>query len=235
LTAARQGARGERLRHFKSELLGQVVSLVVIEVDQQCRRLVLSQRLAEQHQRQEILAELTEGETRMGIVCNLVPFGAFVDLGGVDGLIHIFELDWKHVDHPREVLCVGEEVEVYILKVDRQRERIGLSRKRLLSDPWPSVADELQVGQTIQGTVTNVTRFGIFVDLGKGVEGLVHVSEIPEEKADWSSLKPDSLLSVCVKKIDPWRRRIALGWENIPVKVHDEDAEAVPLPVDVVD
>ena len=132
LTSVPRGRRGKRLREAKAKLVEQTLSLVVLEVNQRKRRLVFSERVASRRKRQQLLEDLTEGEVRTGIVCNLVDFGAFVDLGGLDGLIHISELDWKHVDHPSEVLSVGDEVEVYILSVDRERKRIGLSRKRLL-------------------------------------------------------------------------------------------------------
>jgi small subunit ribosomal protein S1 len=195
--------------------VGQVLSLAVLEVDQHRRRLALSERVAGRRQRQQLLETLTEGEVRTGVVRNLVEFGAFVDLGGVDGLIHISELDWRHVEHPSEVLSVGDEVEVYVLSVDRERERIGLSRKRLLPDPWPLVAKRLHVGQKVEGTVTNVARFGVFVDVGDGVEGLVHVSEIPGGDASCVGLEPGSPVTVRVLKIDQWRQRIALSLRGV--------------------
>jgi len=215
LTSVPRGLRGDRLRRAKSDLVGQVLSLAVLEVDQRRRRLVLSEQVAGRRQRQQLLETLTEGEVRTGVVRNLVEFGAFVDLGGVDGLIHISELDWRHVEHPSEVLSVGDEVEVYVLSVDRERERIGLSRKRLLPDPWPLVAKRLHVGQQVEGTVTNVARFGVFVDVGDGVEGLVHVSEIPGGDASCAGLEPGSPVTVRVLKIDQWRQRIALSLRSV--------------------
>jgi small subunit ribosomal protein S1 len=220
LTAMRRGLREDQLRRIKSELLGQILSLVVIEVDQRRRRLVLSRLAADWRTRQQLLAELTEGQIRTGVVSNLVDFGVFVDLGGLDGLVHISELDWKHVTHPSEVLSVGDEVEVYVLKVDRRRERVGLSRKRLLPDPWSRVAGELQADRVIQGTVTHVVEFGVFVDLGEGVEGLIHVSEIPDGEVAWRDLEPGSPITVRGLKIDRWRRRIALSLRGV--------AEAIP-------
>jgi len=215
LLSVARGLRGDRLRQAKVDLVGQVLSLAVIEVHQRQRRLVLSERVADRRRRQQLLEELMEGEVRTGIVCNLVDFGAFVDLGGVDGLIHISELDWRHVTHPSEVLSVGDEVEVYILSVDRERGRIGLSRKRLLPDPWPLVAKRLRAGQVAEGTVTKVVRFGVFVGLGEGVEGLVHNSEMPDGKANRLNLEPGSPIRVRVLKINHWRRRIALSLRNI--------------------
>jgi small subunit ribosomal protein S1 len=215
LNAVRPGMRGERLDQVKRDLVGSTLWLVVIEVEQKRRRLILSQRAAGSRRRQEVLAELVEGEVKTGKVSNLVKFGAFVDLGGIDGLIHISEMDWKHVDHPSEVLSVGDEVDVYILNVDRERERIGLSRKRLLPDPWPLVVEELRTGQEAAGMVVNVAAFGVFVDLGKGVEGLVHMSEIPKE-VNWKELEPNTQLTVRVLDIDQWRRRIALSLKGVP-------------------
>jgi len=215
LKSVRRGLRGERLHQAKSELVGQTLSVAVIEVDQRRRRLVLSERVASRRRRQQLLEELMEGDVRTGVVCNLVKFGAFVDLGGLDGLIHISELDWRHVTHPSEVLSVGDEVEVYVLSVDRERERIGLSRKRVLPDPWPLVADRLRVGQVVEGTVTKVVEFGMFVDLGEGVEGLVHTSEMPGGEASYAELEPGSPIKVRVLEINRWRRRIALSLRGI--------------------
>jgi small subunit ribosomal protein S1 len=174
----------------------------------------LSQRVAQRHQRQQLLQELSEGAVRTGTVRNLADFGAFVDLGGADGLIHISELDWGHVDHPRDVLSVGDEVEVYVLNVDRERERIGLSRKQLLPDPWHHVTGDLHEGDVVEGTVTSVLDFGAFVDLGQGVEGLIHTSRMPEGKACLSELGPGSEIRVRVEMIDEWKRQIALSWQN---------------------
>jgi small subunit ribosomal protein S1 len=226
LTAIGRGLRGQRLREAKSDLIGQTLSLVVIEVNQRRRRLVLSERVAQRHKRQQLLEELTEGEVRTGVVRNLVDFGAFVDLGGLDGLVHISELDWQHVDHPGDVLDVGDEVEVYVLNVDRERERVALSRKRLLPDPWNRVARELHEGEMVEGTVTNVVSFGVFVDVGGGVEGLIHSSKMPGS----SDLEAGFPVTVRVLGIDQWERRIALslvaGRENAP---QGAPAERVPL------
>jgi small subunit ribosomal protein S1 len=161
-----------------------------------------------------LLEELAEGEVRTGIVRNLVNFGAFVDLGGMDGLIHISELDWKHVNHPSEVLSVGDEIEVYILSVDRERERVTLSRKRLLPDPWHGVTATLDEGEVVEGTVTDVVSFGAFVEIGKGVEGLVHASEMPDGQATRSDLEPGSPVTVRVLEIDEEERQIALRLQD---------------------
>jgi small subunit ribosomal protein S1 len=214
LTSLPPGLRGKLLWQAKSELVGQTLSLAVIEVDRQRQRLVLSERAPG---RRQLLEELTEGEVRTGIVRNLVNFGAFVDLGGVDGLIHISELDWKHIDHPSEVLSVSDEIEVYVLNVDRKRERVTLSRKRLLPDPWGHVTATLDEGEIVEGIVTDVVPFGAFVDLGKGVEGLVHTSEMPGGRATRSDLEPGSLVTVRVLEIDEEEHQVALRLQDAEV------------------
>lgn len=233
LNAVPRGTRGDQLREIKENLQGQTLSLVVIEVNQRRRRLVFSERKANYVRREQLLQELTEGEVRTGTVSNLVDFGAFVDLGGIDGLIHISELDWSHVGHPRDVLSVGEQVEVYVLDIDRKRERIALSRKRLLPDPWYVITDELQVGQVVEGTVTSLTDFGAFVDVGKGIEGLVHISEMPAGRATLESLREGEQVSVRVLEFDHDKRHIALSMrgvapsiaQSVPSEVWDEFSE----------
>jgi small subunit ribosomal protein S1 len=210
LSSGGRRLRGNQLQRLKEDLVDQHLHVVVIEVNQQRRRLVLSQRMAEHQLRQQLLDELTEGETRAGTVCNLVDFGAFVDLGGIDGLIHISELDWAHVDHPRDVLSVGDDVQVFVLSVDRDRGRIGLSRKRLLPDPWQQVTANLRAGDEVLGTVTSVVEFGAFVDVGDGVDGLVHNSRIPGGQAVRATLAPNLPVTVRVLDINQWERQIAL-------------------------
>jgi small subunit ribosomal protein S1 len=158
---------------------------------------------------------LNEGDVRSGTVRNLADYGAFVDLGGVDGLLHVSELAWRYAKHPGEVLSVGDRVEVYIVSVDRERERISLSRKRLLPDPWSVVTGNLREGQVVEGIVTKIVHFGAFVDLGQGVEGLVHISEIPDEMTADSSPAPDSPIKVRVLQVDNGRRRISLSLRQI--------------------
>jgi small subunit ribosomal protein S1 len=216
LSSIPPGLRGERLREAKSNLIGQTLTLAVLEVGQRQRRLVLSERAANRRRRQQLLSELSDDEQRTGIVRNLVDFGAFVDLGGVDGLVHISELDWRHLDHPSDVLSVGDEVEVKILSVDQERERIELSRKRLLPDPWPVVVGELEVDQVVEGRVTNVVDFGAFVDVGQGVEGLIHTSEMPDGRATCARLDRKVPVRVRVLNIDSARRRLALSLHGVP-------------------
>jgi small subunit ribosomal protein S1 len=167
-----------------SRLVGQTISLKVIEVNRKRRRLVFSQRDANRgtrEQRKEVLLDqLHEGETRKGTVSGLRDFGAFVDLGGADGLIHISELAWHRVNHPREVLKVGDEVEVYILRLDAEGKRIGLSLKRLQENPWAMVEEMYHIGQLVSGVVSRVAQFGAFVSLDPGIEALLHTSQIAE-------------------------------------------------------
>lgn len=224
LTDVPRGARGKRLKEAKDALIGETLSLVVIEVNQRRRRLVLSERAASRRKREELLETLAEGDVRTGEVRNLVDFGAFVDLGGIDGLIHISELDWRHVNHPRDVLNVGDEVEVYVLSVDCERERIGLSRKRMLPDPWPQVTGELSAGDVVEGSVTSVVDFGAFVDIGMGVEGLVHVSEMPRGHDTRNELEAAQKVKVSVLEVDEWRRQIALSLSKAEASEEPEES-----------
>jgi small subunit ribosomal protein S1 len=215
LSSIPRGLSRKQLREAKDDLVGQTLTLVVIEVNQRRRRLVMSERLAQSQKRKQVLEELVEGDVRTGVVRNLVDFGAFVDLGGIDGLIHISELDWAHVEHPRDVLNVGDEVEVYVLDVDREKERIGLSRKRLLPDPWEQVTAALHEGDVVAGTVTSIAPFGVFVDVGQGVEGLVHNSEIPGGDAARSNLEAGVPVEVRVLGIDNWEKQISLRLQEV--------------------
>ncbi|NLF01910.1 MAG: S1 RNA-binding domain-containing protein [Anaerolineales bacterium] len=210
LSSGGRRVQGPQLDQLRESLVGQQLHLVVIEVDQQRRRLVLSQRQAERHRREQLLDELEDGQVCTGTVCNLTDFGAFVDLGGMDGLVHISELDWAHVDHPAEVLQVGDEVQVVVLSVDRERGRVGLSRKRLLPDPWQRITASLRAGDLVTGTVTSVADFGVFVDVGDGVDGLAHHSRIPGGQALLTTLEPGMSATVRVLEISHQDRQIAL-------------------------
>lgn len=215
LSSVPPGLRGSSLLEAKSDLVGNELTLAILEVEQRRRRLILSERAANRHRRQKLLEELSEGDVCTGTVRNLVDYGAFVDLGGVDGLVHISELDWRHLDHPSDVLSVGHRVDVKVLSVDRDRERIELSRKELLPDPWDEVTGELEVDQLVDGQVTNVVDFGAFVDVGQGVEGLVHISEMPDGEASCASLSRKAPVRVRVLSIDSSRRRLALSLKGV--------------------
>jgi small subunit ribosomal protein S1 len=176
--------------------------------------------------------ELYEGEVRKGTVSSLCNFGAFVDLGGADGLVHISELAWHRVKHPREVLSVGDDVEVYVLRLDHDRGRIGLSLKRLQPDPWTLVDEKYHVGQVVKGTVTNVVAFGAFARLEPGVEGLIHVSELAEGKVDHPSsvVKKGDELTLRVISINARRRRIGLSLRQAPPPEELAEEEEEPAP-----
>jgi small subunit ribosomal protein S1 len=211
LTSVPRWLDAESFGERAAGLIGKTIALVIIEADRHRQRLVLSEREARPRRRQRLLDELVEGEVRTGVVCSLVDFGAFVDLGGVDGLVHRSELDWSRVDHPGDVVNVGDAIEVQVIRVDRDRGRIGLSRKRLLPDPWERVAAELGAGDAVEGSVTSVASFGVFVEVSEGVDGLLHNSRMPGGRAAHPDLQPGSRAVVHVISIDRPRQRIALS------------------------
>jgi small subunit ribosomal protein S1 len=186
----------------------------VIEVDQDRRRLIFSEREAQKEwraqQKARLLSELKEGDIVQGTVTGLRDFGAFVNLGGADGLIHVSELAWHRVDHPRDVLKVGETIDVYVLSLDRGSNRIALSRKRLLRDPWEDAAERYHEGQLVEGTVTNVVDFGAFVALDNGLEGLLHLSEMGDGslKEPHSYVKKGDRLNLRISHLEPEKRRV---------------------------
>lgn len=172
----------EARRSELAERVGSTLALRIIEIDRAQNRLVFSERAAISNEAREqaLLAELTPGQTRKGVVTNVCSFGAFVDLGGLEGLIHISEISWGRVNHPGDVLKSGQSVEVHIISIDPEQKRVALSLKRLHPDPWATVETRYQVGQEISGQVTNVVSFGAFVRVEEGLEGLIHVSELAE-------------------------------------------------------
>lgn len=172
----------EGLREELEHRIGEELQLKLIELDRQRNRVICSERATawDEAEIERRLAELSEGQVVKGYVRSLCDFGAFVDLGGIDGLVHISELSWRRVDHPRQVLQVGEEVEALVLNVDRTQRRIGLSLKRMKPDPWSLVQERYQVGQLVRAVITNVVDFGAFARVEEGVEGLIHISELAE-------------------------------------------------------
>jgi small subunit ribosomal protein S1 len=202
-------------------LVGQPVSLKVIEVNRKRRRLVFSQRDASRGNREMrkevLLDQLHEGETRKGVVSGLRDFGAFVDLGGADGLIHISELAWHRVNHPKEVLKVGDEVDVYILRLDSEGKRIGLSLKRLQENPWAQVERIYHVGQLVEGTISRVAQFGAFVSLDPGIEALLHTSQMSEPPPTDPTLvvHEGQRLTMRVISIEPDKQRLGLSLKDV--------------------
>ncbi|MGB7339329.1 MAG: S1 RNA-binding domain-containing protein [Phototrophicaceae bacterium] len=167
-----------RMREIKDDLIGTSLQLKVIQVETKRNRLILSERAARRAARSERLSEIEVGQVLMGRVVNLTDFGAFVDIGGVDGMIHISNIDHRHVNHPSDVLTVGNEVEVRVDSIDIERERIALNRKAILPDPWKSFTSTYEAGQLMEGVVTNVVDFGVFVAAPGGAQGLVHTSRM---------------------------------------------------------
>jgi len=205
-----------------AKLVGQKLKLKIIELDRGRNRLILSERAAirewRRQQKERLLAELQEGDIVRGAVSSLCDFGAFVDLGGADGLIHLSELSWGRVSHPSEVLKVGDEVEVYVLKVDRKERRIGLSLKRLQPDPWSQVEEKYSVGQLVEGTITKLTNFGAFARLKDDeIEGLIHISELSDERVTHPRevVKEGDVLTLRIIRIDPERRRMGLSLRKV--------------------
>jgi small subunit ribosomal protein S1 len=220
------------------DLDGRELHVKVIEVDQSRRRLIFSEREAQREwraqQKARLLAELKEGDIVRGTVTGLRDFGAFVNLGGADGLIHVSELAWHRVDHPRDVLRVGEEIQVFVLSLDRQTNRIALSRKRLLPDPWETAADRYHEGQQVEGTVTNVVDFGAFVALDDGLEGLLHLSEMGDGslREPHSYVKKSDRLSLRISHLEPDKRRVGFTqrWGGGTGEQQGEAANAADAP-----
>lgn len=201
-------------REAMSELIGSKLGVKVIEVDQDRRRLIFSEREAQREwrakQKQKLMEELSNGDVVNGVVTGLRDFGAFVNIGGADGLIHVSELAWHRVDHPRDILSIGEKIEVYVLNLDRATNRIALSRKRLLRDPWDDAQYRYHEGQLVSGQVTNVVDFGAFVALEDGLEGLLHLSEMGDGalKEPHSYVQKGDQLSLRISHLEPEKRRV---------------------------
>jgi small subunit ribosomal protein S1 len=197
--------------------VGRVLEAKIIELDKNRNNVVLSRRAyleeTQKDQREQFLDNLKPGEVRKGVVSSVVNFGAFVDLGGMDGLIHVSELSWKHVDHPGSVVAVGDEVTVQVLEVDLERERISLSLKATQQDPWQAFASNHRVGELVYGRVTKLVPFGAFVQVGDGIEGLVHISEMSAHHVDLPEqvVTPGEELWVKIIDLDLQRRRISLS------------------------
>lgn len=211
-----------------SEFVGKELSLKVIEVNPHRHRLILSERAAQrewrEQQKEQLMRELVEGEVRQGVVSSLCDFGAFIDLGGADGLVHISELSWGNINHPHEVLEVGQKVDVHILRLDYEKKRIDLSIKRLQPDPWTLIEEKYEIGQIVKGTVTNLVDFGVFARIEPGLEGLIHISELAESDIDHPSqvVQKGDELTLRVISIDPARRRLGLSLRQVP---QEEPAE----------
>jgi len=200
--------------------VGKTLKLKIIEINRNRNRLILSERLAMQEwrtrRRDELMNELEVGEVRHGVVSNLAHFGAFVDLGGADGLVHISQLAWSRVNHPSEVLHIGQEVEVQVLSIDKERKKIALSIKRAEIDPWMTVEQRYTPGQIVTGTVTKIAPFGAFARIENGIEGLIHVTEIyPPTNDAKLVIKEGQEVQVRILRIESDRRRLGLSMKAV--------------------
>src|SRR6187200_2513931 len=207
------------------EFMGQTLRCKVIELNRSRNNVVLSRRAVLEEERKEmrqaILDRLSPGDVVTGTISNIVDFGAFVDLNGIDGLIHISELSWSHVNHPSEILNIGDTVQVKVLDIDRDRQRISLGLKQTQEDPWQRVVDTYRVGDELEGTVTKVVTFGAFVEILDGVEGLVHISELANHHVEnpREVVQPGDDVRVKILEIDSERRRLSLSLKRVEDQV----------------
>jgi len=217
------------------EFLGQKIECKVIELNRSRNNVVLSRRAVLEEERkevrQQILDRLQPGMVVEGDISNIVDFGAFVDLDGIDGLIHISELSWSHVNHPSEILSIGQTVPVKVLDIDRDRQRISLGLKQTQEDPWQRVIDTYSVGDELEGKVTKVVTFGAFVEIMDGVEGLVHISELAHHHVEnpREVVEPGQETKVKILEIDSERRRLSLSVKSVEEnQVHLRDGGGAP-------
>jgi len=212
-----RSATGDQLRDAKNDMMGQQLKVKVVEVNRERNRLILSEREAQQTVKQQMLENLEVGSIVKGTVVGLVDFGAFVDIGGIDGLIHISNLDRRYVNHPSDVLEIGDEVEVRIDEVDTKNQRISLNRAALMPDPWDHIDETFSVGDLVTGEVTNVADFGVFVALPHHLEGLIHVSEMTSYGAGTPTelIHEGEELLVRIIDIDREQKRIALSLDAV--------------------
>ena len=219
--ARRAALSGDTPDQRWSKMVGDKIMVRVIEVDQERRRLILSERLALQESRDSLkdrlLEGIQEGDIRTGRVTSVAEFGAFVNIDGADGLVHLSEVSWDRITHPKDVLKVGQEVKVKVISIDRERKRIGLSIRQLQEDPWLQKVAHLREGQLIEGTITHLTKFGAFARISEDLEGLIHLSEISEEHINHPKevLKEGEVVTLRIIKIDPEKRRIGLSLKKV--------------------
>ncbi len=223
-----------RVPHL-DEYLGKPIECKVIELNRSRNNVVLSRRAVleeeRKEQRQEILERLQPGDIVEGVISNIVDFGAFVDLNGIDGLIHISELSWSHVNHPSEVLTIGDKVNVKVLDIDRDRQRISLGLKQTQEDPWQRVVQTYNVGDELEGKVTKVVTFGAFVEILDGVEGLVHISELAQHHVEnpRDIIQPGDDVKVKILEIDSERRRLSLSIKRVEGQILPMREGAAPV------
>jgi small subunit ribosomal protein S1 len=220
---------GESGESDLAALVGKKLFLKVIELDRERNRLILSERAAMREmrkgQKERLLVELKEGDVRTGTVTSVADFGVFVALGGVDGMIHLSELSWTKINHPSDLVKVGDEVKVQVLSVDRDRERIALSLKRLQAEPWTTVEERYKVGQLVTGTITKLASFGAFARLDDNIEGLVHISELADRRIQHPKevVKEGDTVTLRVIRIDAARRRLGLSLKRATEEYSEYD------------
>jgi small subunit ribosomal protein S1 len=218
----RMAVTGDTPDQRYAKMIGEPITVRVIEVDRKRRRLILSERAASSETRQSIkervIESLKEGEVYTGKVTSLADFGAFVNVNGADGLVHLSEISWDRVQHPSEILEVGQEVQVKVINIDREKKRIGLSIRALQNDPWQSKVAKFKVGQLVEGVITRLTKFGAFARLEGDLEGLIHISEISENRIEHpkeAGLHEGDVVTLRVIRIDPDQRRIGLSLRKV--------------------
>jgi small subunit ribosomal protein S1 len=217
----RSSVSGETPEARWGAMVGQPIEVSVIEVDRERHRLILSERVARPESRESlkerVIDELKEGDILIGRVTSLAEFGAFVNVNGADGLVHLSEVSWDRIQHPNQVLKVGDEVKVKVISIDREKKRIGLSIRQLQDDPWSAQTANYQVGQLIEGKITRLTKFGAFAKLEGDIEGLIHISEISEKRIEHpkEALKEGDTVTLRIIKIDPENHRIGLSLRRV--------------------
>ncbi len=237
-----EGKKQENSDDRFKDLVGKKLMLKVIEMDRSRNRLILSERQAMREyrrmQKEKLLNELQVGEVRKGVISSMAPFGAFVDLGGADGLIHLTELSWRRVQNPAEVVSIGDEVEVKIISVDRERRRIGLSLRQLQPEPWSVIHENYAIGQLVEGVITRLTSFGAFARIDDTIEGLIHISELSDHRIAHPKevVKEGQRVTLRIIKIEPEKRRMGLSLKRVPEEEYaeidwapDDEAEAATI------
>ena len=221
------------------KLMDAELRMKVIDLDRRRNRLILSERVAirewRREQKEKLLESLEESTVCEGVVSSLADFGAFVNLGGADGLVHLSELSWGRISHPKEVVSIGEKIQVMVLNVDRERKRIGLSLRRLLPEPWETVPDRYEVGQIVRGVVTKLVHFGAFARLdGDTIEGLIHISELTERRITHPSevVTEGQGLELRIIRIDTDKRRMGLSLKQVAPEEEAVEFDWEPVPLE---
>lgn len=217
----RASVTGDTPEERWGEMVEEEIGVCVIEVDRDRRRLILSERAASSETRDtlkdRVISELNEGEVRTGRITSMAAFGAFVNISGADGLVHLSEISWDRIKHPSDVLELGQDVEVKVISIDREKRRIGLSIRQLLKDPWAERVSQYKEGQLVEATITRLTKFGAFARLQEDLEGLIHISEISERRIEHPKeiLHEDDVVTLRIIKVDPENHRIGLSIRRV--------------------